>query len=739
MARASDIDTAAAVRKFLDHRSVANRGDESADTSSEMQAILETAALSFLLFPQAALSFVLSAKNVLQQILSANLSILDHMISAIGDIENPSTAITSLSDLVDAETALVEVDRLGRVGTDVKALSRYTVSIDRFLDKQLAKSLKRKQKKEFERSGAEAKQDIYFSLPVLTKAHSSMVKSLDRLAASVSDFESVDLVSIVAPKAISRVRASFRKVLSAIDKRAISKTSIAIELLSGAAALQSVSDVRKIYDPTIETGKFPVGRIVTVTAAPAKALAKGAIGAVDLSAVATPWLFQVTVDPSVVSSAGHSIELPCPGASGRAYVTAMRGPSAATFNIPADACTLYVQLEGPIPPAGEAVLVRTITLPTGPAVSLSAVRTSINSELASDATCVELYSGAGRLLIYGGPSVTKIVVRGSVPGTFNVSGVFVPAANTANTALGFRDDQASQAIGVFTPEALVDILTAQIPNATVAVVDRASQIESVRSTLQSSLLFGGVAANFGYSLETYESSPAYLALVENNVELDPQKLGVFIGSVVTTTESAAYPRKLSASVIGIDGNHLLFAPAVSLPRCHLSAVTVESPYVAAVLSLLKVCGPYVGALANDVKVIQLVINPLLARPTLAQINDAKLILVGVRSRLEILRASLAVIVVPPNKSDFSAVADKIKASLEERNMDRALELLKRGSFSEFFALTSMTVTKGGRFLSAIEAVGSNDLTVSNIDDDLQKSRPTGATPDDDILDDRDLA
>ncbi len=252
MATLDDIDTKAAVRKFLERRTVVDREDASADGADEVSAVLEAVAQAFLLHPQAVLSFVLRAKNTLQQIVTTDLEYVDYMLTAIREVDAPSEPVSDLSDLIEAQTALIEVDRSGRVSEDLQSFGRYQRAIDRFLDEQLARSLKRRRRGEFERTGREARQDLFRALLGFGPIHALLEERLRLLRESVSDFQSVDVTKIVSTRAIARVRSSLKKVSSGLERQTLSKTAAAIELLSGRDALRSVSDARSIYDPTIE-------------------------------------------------------------------------------------------------------------------------------------------------------------------------------------------------------------------------------------------------------------------------------------------------------------------------------------------------------------------------------------------------------------------------------------------------------------------------------------------------------
>lgn len=729
MATTDDIDTKAAVRKFLETRAVSDREDPSADSADEIQSVLESVALSFLLFPQAALSFVLRAKNVLQQIATTDRDILDFMIKTIDDVDNPDEPVADLSDLIEAQTALVEVDRLGRVADDVRAYDRYTQAINRFLDKRLAKSLKRHHRGELERTGTEAKQDLFRVLSVFGPTHSLMVSKLGLLLDGVSNFQSVSLTKIVSTKTLTKVRSSLKKVLQNMQRQQLSKTAASIELLAGASALSSISNTRKIYDPTVDTGTYPAGKTITVRSERVPAVATGTAASTSLSAVATPWVFTVTVDGVLVSTT-----LPASGASGRCYVKASTG--AATYNIPVGTATLYVQFDGIAPASGEPVRVRSVALPTGGAVTLAAILSALNHVTTGliDGTAVEMAPGTGRILIYGSASVTGITIRDDFHGDFDGSGNYVPLNGSVHRILGFSDQLKSTTPTSFAPAELVDLVAPRLTNADISLNDDgAIEVTSDSSELSASISFGGVASNFGFS-GTYLPSPTYLEFVEDDEVADPESLGIYVDSMVTANDVDNLASKnLFSAITSISDMKVYFATGVSLPRCDGASVRVVSPLVYSVQSLYDSVRPLRDVWESDARDLQRVLSPILSRPTLAQVNDAKRVLQAIRDRVDDLIDRLSSTVVRTDRAQFWSVALQITSSLTERGLDRALELLEACQFAEFFALTNEEASKGSRFLKASEEVGRNDLLRTTIEQDQDDSEPTGTTPDQNLL------
>jgi hypothetical protein len=738
MASTSDIDTQAAVTKFLQSPTVVDKEDKTADSADEVQTILESVALSFLLYPQAALSFVLRANNVLQQIIATDLQILAFILKAIDDIQNPDTPITDTSDLTAAQTALIEIDRIGRVSSDVVAYGRYTQAVNSYLDNQLAKSVKRRHKNEFERTGPEASQDLFRVLSVFAPTHGTMITRLGLLQNSVTDFESVALTKIVATTTVARVRASLDKVIQTTQNNQLSKTASAIELLAGAAALSSISNSRKVYDPAVDTGTLPTGRTISVSSQAVPAVATGTGSPTSLGSISTPWVFDVTTDP-LISGVPYAVTLPVAGASGRSYVKALTG--SATFNISPSNCTLYVQFDGITPPANQPAMVRTVTLPTGGAVTLAAVLSALNNGGTGliNGTAVEMAPGTGRILIYGSSSVTRIIIRPSMPGSFDSFGNYSNAPGSVHATLGFSDNQISGDPHIFSPAELADLLTPWLTTATATVVNGAIQIASDSTDIKSSLAFSGaVAQAFGFlTTSNYLVQPSYLELIENGIAIDPATLGVFIGSIVITADQlAGGTNSLFAPVADINGTQLSFAEGVPLPRCVANPrviVKVISPLVFAVQNLLVSLNAFSGIFDSDTKDIQRVLTPLLSNPTLAQINDATKGVQAIQTKVTNLQTKLASVVIRSDRAEFEAVATQIMDALEERGLDRALELLQSCQFSAFFGLTSEVASKGTRFLKASEQVGSNELAQSTSEQDMPEIDPKATTPDQNLL------
>jgi len=743
MATANDIDTKAAVGKFLQRQILTPQTDDESDQGEEIQALLETIATSFLLFPQAALPLIFRGKNILRQVVQADIDTIDFIINAIGDIRNPDVDIEDVSDLIEAQTALVELDRLGRVSEDLQAFGRYQSAVDRFLDQQLGPSLKRNAKREFERSGSEARQDIFDILPSFGVTHRVMADTLADLQNSVSDFNSVDLTGIVSTRTISRVRSSLRFLQSRVEAARISNTVTAIELLSGAASLQSVATNVGIYDATVDTGVFPLNRTIELSPEDVQTEVVSSIGPWTVTDPG-PWNFDVTLNESAVSpiAIAHSLEIPAESASDRVYVYSRPSSAAATYDIPTGG-TLYLQITG----SGVGTPFQEIALTTtGPTVPFATIVSEIDAALV-DATCVEFNPGTNQFLIYADlGSTTSVVVRqdsAADAGTYT-DPITSPSVSEV---LGFGFSQDSRPKGEFTAESLRDALSSRLTGATLSVVGDALSITSdLDDVLRNSITFDSTTADavqddFGFTEGLTETQPSYLELVEDGQAVDPSSVNVFVGGIVTVSEAALVGSSLrtlnNEPITAIEGTQISFG--VSLPRSLLMSTEITAPIVVATQQLIQVLSPFVGSFDGDFVDLQQVLSPIVSNPTIAQVNDALRVLNSIRNTLTNTDSTgvldlLDSITVNPSRSQFNEVATKILRALEERGLDRALELIEAGKFIEFFVLSKNDASRSTRFLSSMEQIMLNDVPTSVIEQDIpDDQRPSGTNPDSELL------
>ncbi len=732
MATTKSIDTATVVGKYLSRNVVTSSESGTPDSAEEVQALLEAAAITFLLYPQVALVLFLRAKNVLQQLVSSEITILDNLLSALDDLLNPDVPISDTSDLVEAQTALIELNKRKTVQAGLQPYERYQSAVNRFLDQQLAPSLKRNRRvrngvRELERSGPEARQDLLGALGLLQAVHPEVATRLAEVQTAVDDFNTVDLTRLVSEATLGRVRSSLQQILSGFSAGTLSKMVGAIELLAGAASLKSISKQRNVYDSDVDPSRnLPEGRAITMDAPLVAATALSGAGVFNLGAA--PWNFSVGVDGDTPTP----LEIPATGKSGKVFLLGSSGTG--TYNIPAT-YTLYLRIN-----EGLTITDYAIALPTGGAVTMAAVVTAVNTAISAKATMQVFFTGSHRLLIVGLSPTTKITAvadpLGLPPtGTPGVTDyVPVDPPPSANTILGFTDNQVSRPLGMLTAGDLLDLLTARQTDVTFSVEADNLRITSNSSEPSSSLVFDTSSVNGVLDVVgTYLSEPPYLQLMENGLPLDPASVNVFVGSQVRVGEIGLAGRALVNPITSILGTQLYFD--VPLPRGTGLVPIIISPLVLLVQALLYTLLPRKGSLDGDLLAVQKIASPLLCLPTLSQIGDARRVFSALRLKLTNppssgLLEALQAVVIREDQLAVGKTTETLLSSLEERGLDWGVELLQRAKFSSFFAVTKEGAARSSRFMLAIEQVGRTDLAQSTLEEDLPQGNVLqGSNPD----------
>lgn len=732
MATTADIDVHTAVGKFLTRRLSTPDSRPGEDAAEEIQALLESIAIALLLRPQIVLPLLLRAKNSLQQIVQADIDILTFLQKALAEVENPDRGVTDTSDLVEAQTALVELDRIGRVGTDVQAFGRYQAAIRRFLDAQLAATLKRTGSGEFERGGAEAKADIFRMLPTFEATHRVLIARLTSLAGAVTDFRSVDLTRLVSIRTLTRVRSSLRQIRQRIEARRLSKTVAAVELLAGAAALTSIARTVDVFDPTLDTGSTPPQRTITARAEAVPATVQSSPGPWTLGAA--PWRFVGISNPLAATATAFDFELPGPGASGRAYLASEQG--APTVAIPPGG-TLYLLLRQSTTDTHAEF---SVTVTSGANVTWATLAADITTATGGDVTAIET-PGTNGLLLYSSDvaydQLTVLPASSGQDGTTTDLGT----SPSVHAAVGFAPYQTSLPVGHFTPSALAAAVRHQLPDVVVTTgTDRIELTSTATDVRASSLQFNDAGTNavqaiFGFT-GLIEAAPRYLELVEDGVAQPPRDLGVYIGSRITTAEdpvSGSALRTLNNEpVTDIEGTAIYLD--LPLPRGEDLAVTITAPDAFAVQAILQILADFAGVFAGDAAAVRQSVSPALSSPTRAQVADAQRTVTRVLEKLTNADGSglwdrLRTLSVRPDRSRYHADMHRLLTALEERGLDRAATLLSTGQFSAFFALDKNVSSRSTRFLRAMEQTVTTDLPTSTLEADIEDDiHPAGVNP-----------
>ncbi len=661
-----------------------------------------------LLTPQAVLSIILNAKNSLQQLISTDIEIIDYAAAAIGETQNPDAVPASTADLVDAQTALIELDRIGRIDTSLQAFTRYQNSINNFLNNQLAPLVKRSPTGDFNRSGLEAKQDLFSSVGLFIQTHAVFISRLKVLAGAVANYNSVDLSKVVHTQTLARVRTSLQQIKAGMDSGGMSNTVAALELLAGSASLQSISNSKKVYDDTI-----PLSAGLFAGPEPTRAVSRSSAGPLLSTTATVPQRTTIAAD----GGGPATFDIPFTGWSGNPFVC--NSLAQASFNIPAGVKVYVDATPGPAPGA-DGVTHYAIPLTTGPTQAWTAIIADLNAVLGpAGLLATDFATSDHAIMIIGRAADTMVQILNAGPGTFNViTGLFTPDAPSAGTLIGFAPNQTSEVVGSFDLPFLQRYFKANYPEIASSITpDGRIALTSVSDnpSLASVQVSGQVMVDFGFASAI--AVPTAMQIFDTTVfddtglhVQDPTALGVLPGSVI-------HASAFIEPVASLDGTRLLFDPLLLLPLTR-SAVRVVAPVVAAVQDATAILGVFSGAFDGDILPLQGLLSPLLTTPSLAQVNDALRAFQVIRTRLSSLSAQLSAIVISESQEPADSVAQTILQTLEERGLDNALDLLTQCLFSVFFALTSETASKSTSFMKNMETVVSTDLATTTVEEDL---------------------
>lgn len=700
-----DIDTRSIVGKYVSRQTTGVRLNADSNTAEENQAILESVAIAILLNPQSILSVILRAKNTLQQLITSDIELIDYITDAISETQNPDAFPTSTADLVNAQTALVELDRVGRIDTTLQAFTRYQNAIDGFLNKQLAPLVKRSQNGSFNRSGLEAKQDLFNSVGLFTQTHTLFIARLKLLAAAVLNFRGVDLSKVVHTQTIARVRTSLQQIKVGMDSGSMSNMVAALELMAGSSSLKAIANNRDLYDDTISLedgyllGPEPTSAFIESSAGP-------------LLSTSAPHPHSATMSRD--GGSPTSYEMPGTGKSGCPFVC--NNVQQATFNIPVG-YKLYVDVTPGASPGSDGITHYEISLTSGPARTVAQVITDINTAFATDGPqAADFDEAANSLIIFGDSSDSEVRIAPAGPGTFNTgTNVFTPAASSAHEILGFGMNQASDAVDSFDLSFLQKFFQANfgasLSFTTAVTLDDKLFIENPTTDPAVSAIgdLSALMLDFGFSNSI--AVPEAMQIYDSTgTAQDPINVGVLIGSIV---HAGAFVQTVESIV----GSRILFDSAIELPLAR-EATRIVAPTVAATQATMVILNLASGQYDNDILPLQGLLSPLLSTPSLAQVNDALRAFGIIKTRLSGLFDDLSAIVVSDSQQPANAVMQSILRTLEERGFDRAQDLLSQCRFSEFFGLTSETVSKSTTFMKSMEITIRSDFDTSTVEEDM---------------------
>lgn len=221
----------------------------------ETASIIESLALAMMLQPRAAYYAYYLAKNGLVAAINTEIAAIEALKLDIEDLGNVTYAIKDTSDLRRAQSAMLQLGTQNQMSSESGVFNRYSIAVDDFLNKQLAKNIKRPNATDMTRPGEEAGSSLPTDLTTLKGNHSDFLDRLYSAAVGISNFINTPFSSIVGTNAVYRSKADLDTLIKEIeaDESGSQSRDAAIRLIAGRASLRTVGAPVTLQGQVVDT------------------------------------------------------------------------------------------------------------------------------------------------------------------------------------------------------------------------------------------------------------------------------------------------------------------------------------------------------------------------------------------------------------------------------------------------------------------------------------------------------
>jgi hypothetical protein len=603
------------------------------------------------------MGLIYKTKNHIQQLITQQLIILNDLLVSLKYVKNTEKNITNT--LVNAKTTVTQI------GYGQNVIDKYKTKLAKFLSEA---NIKSGNSDEFAKTDIDAKEDIFGAV----KTFMEIQTQLDFLVENFKNTEK-DLKKIDIEKLLKNAANKIGTELPALDdsKNDVSKISLAIDLYSSASVLEYLSSMSSFYEKVfspILSSKNPIDMNFVGKSEEVESFSYS----LTYPQTTTSGEFKFTANNV------YSIDFPSSSAKNKAYV--LSSTTNPTFTIPTNT-RLYLKITAPIPPAGIALLPETfvtdvgvvpITLPTG-VQSFSSIASAITAGLlVNDIMLVPTQfgyaehfavNGTNRLMIYGNSTVTKIEII-SAPIGYTPPLTFIPAKPSNHESLGLSLGS-SQPINTPLYKDIKDCVSYTYP-----ITQEADRL----------LIKGQTGTN---PTLTFQSG---LAIELGFTNFSPPKNRFTLFPLVNPRDYEIYDGCIFKDELTIDGN-------VLVGTCPIGTFPIEIN-----ADLIKVKSFLSFSYDSPDKFLD-VWGVIFDNPTSTQILSAE----------EYTKKLIIYLTEVNNNLIFEAKNSPILQKtnnylrlLENKGLDRQIDLLTSCRFSEFFDTTSDNKTYGIDLMHSIE-------------------------------------
>jgi hypothetical protein len=707
------------IESLLSRRVAQHRVAGVPSSDAEASALLESLAFGLLLKPKTVLYFAHLARNGLVKVLNEEIEAAEALITTIGDLGNPTYKITGLQHLRNARNSLLQIENLDKVDVLAGAYKRYDKGINDFLNKSLAKSVRRPGSSEMTRTGEEAKLDLPADFAALRDKHTDLLGRLYALAVGVQNFLEVPLGAILGINTASKARSDIEDVISEIESELPgSARDIAVRLLGGRASVRAIGTPPYLYDPLISTSRsLPSGYAVKGVSDPVAASATSLAGPFSLPTGSSFTLNGVTTVFPQVS----------PQIDNEAVVVS----EAVTYPVVvAPGKSLFIQVDYTSGADAERFRVNLNTTAGSVSKTLVAVLADINAALSGECEAAE-YLGAGtsRILIKSLPGRSRITVLseftepsptsdpGGVPNYFN---------DSFHEELGFEVGQSGEEGSVpafFVADAINFHFSSVEAETTVeekVVVTSSSTAPAVRLDITAPSSLGLTGSHVATS-KTFRLYGSVFGSAVDPVSPDP---------LVDVGDTVLCPNGFDSRIESVTSTRVVLEDAV---QTFDGDVVVTSALDLAYLSLDGALQAWLPEflkeqLSTGIKQIDAAVASVSGSATPAARNTAVALLRD--DLLPKLTELLGILTDPGTLLPAGAAVEEKKIvegiieALTERKFDRAVDMLMKCKVQEFLLLDGQTASFSGDLMQSMSSLAQQDVLFPDPVQDQQDSIST---------------
>lgn len=707
------------VQTLIDRKVAEAKVDGANSPDIEARAILESIALNLLLKPKSILYLAHLARNALQNTVRKELLAVDALSKTVEDTANVTFTPPTSTALSSARTSLLKMESLEKVDVAGGDYQRFSKSIDDFLNKSLAKSVRKLGQTELVRPSTEAEADLSTDFQSLLELHNELNERLLSLSVGVQNFTDSSIGTILGLSTAFRARQDLEEIIDLVDSgdSASQARDIAVRLIGSRAAVKSIGTLPSVDSLLLDTANnLPSGYVLKVESDPAAA---------EVTSVVGPFVLDPSTGASVSVNGSSIVESFFPQAAVHLNNRAFVSSSQLSFPVTIPTGTfLFVQLRratastGYVPQGDGSFLKQVkVSFPIGP-ISLAQVLTSINSALGADASAVEYVKpGTNKLILIGNSSITSIALSSFLiqPSTSSVGDQAV-LLNSAHTLLGFSASQTGEA-GSTPLGIMVDAF-----NVFFGTLVTATQTDDQKLKLSTLLNTSGTSLTVSISSSVGITGTAY-ALSDtlklfgsvygiSTNPVDPNPL-LDIGDLVTTPFGDSAVKSMTTTRLVLDSSFRTFYGDISAKSAlTLSIRALEDAIQVFLTDWLK------SSFVQGLQSIDRAVAALSGKSTPAARNAVLSLLVTLKTKLQTLSTTLTTGLVPSNiGTEERTVIEGIISTLIERRYDRALKLFLSLDIQEFFEVSAETASFGADLLKKMSDIAITDINFPNTEID----------------------